>query len=78
MIERIFFHETGGHPTLIAFVIDSFLENGRLLKYEHGQFYKPHHDYIDHQRDRHCGPRILTFFLYLSDVEEGGACAFVS
>lgn len=23
-----------------------------------------------------CGPRILTFFLYLSDVEEGGETAF--
>jgi len=23
-----------------------------------------------------CGPRILTFFLYLSDVEEGGETSF--
>lgn len=23
-----------------------------------------------------CGPRILTFFLYLSDVEEGGETGF--
>ena len=41
-------------------------------KYEVGQFYNPHHDYIGHQRDRQPGPRILTFFLYLTDVEEGG------
>lgn len=26
--------------------------------------------------DRQCGPRILTFFLYLSDVEEGGETRF--
>lgn len=43
------------------------------MQYEVGQYYRSHHDYIRHQRERHCGPRILTFFLYLTDVEEGGA-----
>jgi len=52
-------------------------EDLQLLKYDVGQFYRPHHDYIHHQKDRQCGPRILTFFLYLSDVEEGGATNFV-
>ena len=47
-------------------------EDYQMLKYEHGQFYRSHHDYIPHQKERACGPRILTFFLYLSDVEEGG------
>jgi len=51
-------------------------EDFQLLKYEVGQFYRTHHDYIGHQRDRPCGPRILTFFLYLSDVEEGGGTNF--
>eukprot|EP00584_Thalassiosira_punctigera_P024711 CAMPEP_0172554422 /NCGR_PEP_ID=MMETSP1067-20121228/54494_1 /TAXON_ID=265564 ORGANISM="Thalassiosira punctigera, Strain Tpunct2005C2" /NCGR_SAMPLE_ID=MMETSP1067 /ASSEMBLY_ACC=CAM_ASM_000444 /LENGTH=492 /DNA_ID=CAMNT_0013342791 /DNA_START=82 /DNA_END=1560 /DNA_ORIENTATION=- len=51
-------------------------EDLQLLKYEHGQYYRPHHDYIEHQRDRRSGPRILTFFLYLSDLEEGGATNF--
>ena len=41
-----------------------------------GQFYRTHHDYIPHQKDRQCGPRILTFFLYLSDVEAGGGTDF--
>lgn len=48
-----------------------------MLKYEPGQFYKPHHDITPSQKDLACGPRILTFFLYLSDVEEGGETLFV-
>jgi prolyl 4-hydroxylase len=51
-------------------------EDLQLLKYEPGQYYRTHHDYIPHQVDRQCGPRILTFFLYLSDVEEGGGTNF--
>jgi prolyl 4-hydroxylase len=47
-------------------------EDFQMLKYDEGQFYALHHDYIPHQVDRASGPRILTFFLYLSDVEEGG------
>lgn len=48
-------------------------EDLQLLKYEVGQYYRAHHDYIRHQKDRHSGPRMLTFFLYLTEVEEGGA-----
>lgn len=51
-------------------------EDLQLLKYEVGQFYNAHHDYIPHQVERQCGPRILTFFLYLSDVEDGGGTDF--
>ena len=51
-------------------------ENLQLLKYTEGQFYRKHHDFIPHQVDRQCGPRVLTFFLYLNDVEEGGATNF--
>ena len=51
-------------------------EDLQILKYEVGQFYKTHHDYIPHQKDRQCGPRILTFFIYLSDVEAGGGTNF--
>lgn len=35
-----------------------------------------HHDFIPHQIERQCGPRILTFFIYLSDVEKGGGTNF--
>jgi len=59
---------TGIHP--------SNYEDFQILKYDQGQFYRTHHDYIGHQKDRAAGPRILTFFLYLSDVEEGGATNF--
>lgn len=51
-------------------------EDFQILKYEPSQFYNTHHDYIEHQASRNCGPRILTFFLYLSDVEEGGGTDF--
>ena len=51
-------------------------EDLQILKYEQGQFYRTHHDFIPHQVDRQCGPRILTFFLYLSDVEDGGGTNF--
>lgn len=51
-------------------------EDLQILRYEVGQFYRTHHDYIPHQKDRQCGPRILTFFLYLSDVQRGGGTNF--
>ena len=57
-------------------VPESNSEYLQILRYEGGQFYKAHHDYIKHQQFRNGGPRILTFFLYLSDVEEGGGTRF--
>lgn len=51
-------------------------ENLQLLNYRPGQFYRKHHDFIPHHTKRQCGPRILTFFLYLNDVEAGGATNF--
>jgi len=52
------------------------MEDFQMLKYQVGEFYRTHHDYIGHQKDRKCGPRILTFFLYLSDVDEAGGTSF--
>jgi hypothetical protein len=37
-----------------------------VLKYEMNQHYGVHHDYGGEDLALSCGPRILTFFLYLS------------
>jgi prolyl 4-hydroxylase len=51
-------------------------ENLQLLRYEEGQFYKTHNDYTPYERECIQGVRILTVFLYLNDVEEGGGTNF--
>jgi prolyl 4-hydroxylase len=51
-------------------------ESFQLLQYTQGQFYGIHHDYIDEEADRSQGVRILTVFLYLNDVQEGGGTNF--
>ena len=51
-------------------------EHLQLLQYQPGQFYLRHHDYIPQQLDMPCGVRIMTLFLYLNDVEEGGGTSF--
>lgn len=48
----------------------------QFLKYNVGQYYVTHHDYIASERDRQQGNRILTVFLYLNDVEAGGGTNF--
>ena len=40
------------------------------------QFYRRHHDTIPELATMQPGPRVYTFFLYLSDVEEGGGTQF--
>ena len=69
----LFPHPNCSHPTFSPLLPALFL----VLKYDLGQKYNAHMDYSGFtQGDRTCGPRILTFFLYLSDVEEGGETAF--
>lgn len=49
----------------------------QFLRYEEGQYYRRHHDYSGQQKEHDpAGPRILTFFLYLSDVPSGGETEF--
>lgn len=52
-------------------------ESMQFLKYNVGDYYVKHHDMNEEKdNDRACGPRIYTFFLYLSDVEDGGETYF--
>lgn len=48
----------------------------QLLQYEVDQYYKVHHDFSEHHLDRQYGSRILTVFLYLNTVIEGGGTNF--
>jgi prolyl 4-hydroxylase len=48
----------------------------QLLRYEYGQFYLPHHDYIADDYDRIQGVRMLTVYLYLNNVTQGGGTNF--
>jgi prolyl 4-hydroxylase len=57
-------------------VPDDYSEYLQLLKYEVGQKYGKHHDYIPHLVDRPEGVRIATVFIYLNDVEGGGGTNF--
>lgn len=55
--------------------VDNF-ETLQILKYEKNQFYEQHNDMSDSDNLGPSGPRIYTFFLYLSDVQEGGETGF--
>mmetsp|Transcript_32631 Transcript_32631/g.75071 ORF Transcript_32631/g.75071 Transcript_32631/m.75071 type:complete len:348 (-) Transcript_32631:112-1155(-) len=55
---------------------DKHSEYLQLLKYNEGEFYTEHHDYIPMHTGRAEGNRILTVFLYLNDVEAGGGTNF--
>ena len=67
MIESI--HELTGIDTVNY-------EQIQVLKYEIGQFYDTHHDFIPDQWDMMCGPRMLTLFMYLNDDFQGGHTLF--
>mmetsp|Transcript_26531 Transcript_26531/g.58115 ORF Transcript_26531/g.58115 Transcript_26531/m.58115 type:complete len:472 (+) Transcript_26531:92-1507(+) len=60
----------------LTMIDDKNSEFLQLLRYEPGQFYEDHHDYIVHHQGRQSGVRILTSYLYLNDVEAGGGTLF--
>ncbi len=43
-----------------------------------GEFYRRHHDFNPKELDRPQGNRILTVYVYLNDVAEGGGTLFNS
>ena len=48
-----------------------------MLRYEIGEEYQRHHDYVPRPGVLEpAGPRLLTMFLYFSEVEQGGETAF--
>lgn len=54
-------------------------ESFQVLSYNIGQEYKRHHDevgFLKSKAPKPAGPRLLTVFIYLADVEEGGETAF--
>lgn len=55
---------------------ESNYESFQILQYQEGQFYRRHHDSSNANNNKPAGHRILTFFLYLNDVEEGGETRF--
>jgi len=50
----------------------SKFEDTQLLRYMPGQRYAPHNDWIEDQNRLASGPRLMTFFVYLADVPDGG------
>ena len=48
----------------------------QVLKYEVGQYYVKHHDYIFGHLDLPIGPRVYTFFIYLNTPDQGGGTRF--
>lgn len=48
----------------------------QVLQYKVGQHYLEHHDYIEAQWNMPCGPRVLTFFIYLNSDIQGGETSF--
>jgi prolyl 4-hydroxylase len=60
----------------ITGIADTNFEPLQILKYEKDQFCKSHTDYTTSHRHRPPGVRLLTFYFYLSDVDEGGGTYF--
>lgn len=72
-------HITGPVHRRMEELVGSHYNNSetlQLLSYTAGQFYETHHDYLVVDYDRPYGPRIITVYLYLADVEQGGGTSF--
>ena len=54
----------------------TYYENLQMLIYNKTGYYHYHHDFIESQADGIAGGRILTFFVYLNNVNIGGETKF--
>lgn len=67
--------------SVVSGVPESYFEPLQVVKYEHGQFYRQHFDYLDDRSQeviKH-GQRTLTILVYLNTLgpdEEGGGTKF--
>jgi prolyl 4-hydroxylase len=77
--------ECEGHPahrrmiervSLLTGIPKVNFEHTQIPRYHLGDQYKRHHDLILTDEFLSYGPRILTAFVYLNDVEEGGGTEF--
>jgi len=79
-------HQQKSNPTLLR--VEQRLaeitmlppENGealQVLRYEGGQYYRPHHDFFaDEFNKKRGGQRVCTVLMYLTTPEEGGETVF--
>lgn len=81
-IQQPFINELSRRVSELLRLPSRNFESNEFVRYEPGQHYVWHSDeysWKDAKPDAVAvlsGPRVLTFFMYLSDVEEGGETAF--
>jgi prolyl 4-hydroxylase len=64
---------------IIGLPDETWIEATQILRYEAGQFYKPHTDYFDEAdlpNMNRGGQRIISVLTWLTDVDEGGETIF--
>lgn len=57
--------------SLVANQPSTHLEPLQIVKYEPGQYYKEHHDYLHHDKNGPKYQRSITMFIYLNNLNEG-------
>eukprot|EP00440_Ansanella_granifera_P017967 gb/GFBE01019512.1/.p1 GENE.gb/GFBE01019512.1/~~gb/GFBE01019512.1/.p1 ORF type:complete len:354 (+),score=61.10 gb/GFBE01019512.1/:1-1062(+) len=62
--------------TGLTAVPNNNMEPFQVVRYQAGQHFNGHQDYLNEQQDQVCGGRVGTFFMYLNDVASGGETDF--
>jgi prolyl 4-hydroxylase len=60
----------------LTHVPESHYEHFHMLRYDVGQFFDTHSDFLYQHRNRQEGVRIFSVLMYLNDVNEGGTTRF--